>query len=471
MGSALRGTRIARRSAGRCLNGRARRWARRQPSSAVRPFRHRDGRLIRGRRGAVVRLLQRQADEAGGLVTTNRVANLLRKRESPQRPTFLELFFDLVYVFALTRIVHELVLDYTRGHVADTLTTSLSENGETLLLLLALWWIWAQTAWTTSRFDPYQPAIQFVVLATMLGSLFLAVAISGALAETGLLFASTYVVIQVGRTLFFVLTVRGHDLRRVNMLALVWFSASAVPWITGAFAPELTRNSLWTLALAIDYVAGRLGWPVPWLGRSKVSPWAVAGEHLAERYWQLVIVALGETILTSGSSLLRGPIVAERTSALALSFLTTVLLWRIYFYRAGQILGEAIAASADPGRLGRLAEFSHLLMVSGILVTSAGSELVLIDPTGHAKPAWVGAILGGPALYLAGRSVFEHVAFARVSRPRPIGILVLAALAPVMVGLPPLGVAAAAAAVLLGVAVSDAIRAHGRPLEQASPPR
>ncbi|MFI6265865.1 low temperature requirement protein A [Micromonospora sp. NPDC051006] len=399
------------------------------------------------------------------------MANLLRKRESPQRPTFLELFFDVVYVFALTRIVHELVLDYTRGHVAETLTTSLSENGETLLLLLALWWIWTQTAWMTSRFDPFQPAIQVVVVATMLGSLFLAVAISGALAETGMLFAGTYVAIQVGRTLFFALTLRGHDLRRVNMLALVWFGASAVPWLTGAFAPELTRNLLWTLALAIDYLGGRLGWPVPWLGRARVSPWAVAGEHLAERYWQLVIVALGETILTSGSSLLRGPIVAERTVALTLSFLTTVLLWRIYFYRAGQILGEAIAASAAPGRLGRSAEFSHLLMVAGIVATSAGSELVLIDPTGHAKPAWVGAILGGPALYLAGRSLFEYVAFARVSRPRPIGIVVLACIAPVMVGLPPLWVAAAAAAVLLGVAVSDAVRAHGRPLEQASPPR
>ncbi|MFC3499984.1 low temperature requirement protein A [Micromonospora krabiensis] len=404
-------------------------------------------------------------------MTTNRAANLLRKRESPQRPTFLELFFDLVYVFALTRIVHELVLDYTRGHVAETLTTTLSENGETLLLLLALWWIWAQTAWTTSRFDPFQPAIQVVVVATMLGSLFLAVAISGALAETGLLFAGTYAAIQVGRTLFFALTMRGHILRRVNMLALVWFGASAVPWLTGAFAPELTRNLLWTLALAIDYLGGRLGWPVPRLGRARESPWAVAGEHLAERYWQLVIVALGETILTSGSSLLRGPIVAERTLALTLSFLTTVLLWRIYFYRAGQILGEAIAASADPGRLGRSAEISHLLMVAGILATSAGSELVLMDPTGQAKPAWVGAILGGPALYLAGRSLFEYVAFARVSRPRPIGILVLAGIAPVMVGRPPLGVAAAAAAVLLGVAVSDAIRAHGRPLEQASPPR
>ncbi|GGO21948.1 low temperature requirement protein A [Micromonospora parathelypteridis] len=398
------------------------------------------------------------------------MANLLRRRESPQRPTFLELFFDLVFVFALTRVVHELVLDYTRGHVADRLTTSLAENGETLLLLLAVWWIWTQTAWMTSRFDPFQPAVQFVVITTMYGSLLLAVAISGALAETGLLFASTYVAIQVGRSLFFVVIVRGHDLRRVNMLALVWFGVSAVPWLAGAFAPELTRNSLWTVALAIDYLGGRLGWPVPGLGRAKMSPWAVAGEHLAERYWQLVIVALGETILTSGSSLLRGPIVAQRTLALTVSFLITVLLWRIYFYRAGQILGEAITASADPGRLGRLAEFSHLLMVVGILASSAGSELVLIDPLGDAKRAWVGAILGGPALFLAGRSVFEYVAFARVSRPRPIGILVLAAMAPIMVGLPPLGVAAAAVVVLLGVAISDTIRAHGRPLEQASPP-
>ena len=118
----------------------------------------------------------------------------------------------------------------------------------------------------TSRFDPFQPPIQFVVVATMYGSLLLAVAISGALAETGLLFASTYVAIQVGRTLFFVGIVRGHNLRRVNMLALIWFGASAVPWLAGAFAPEVTRNSLWTVALAIDYLGARLGWPVPGLG-------------------------------------------------------------------------------------------------------------------------------------------------------------------------------------------------------------
>ncbi|MDG4807576.1 low temperature requirement protein A [Micromonospora sp. WMMD1120] len=340
-----------------------------------------------------------------------------------------------MFVFALTRIVHELVLDYTRDHVAERLSTSLAENGETLLLFLAVWWIWTQTAWVTSKFDPFQPAI------------------------------------QVGRTLFFALILRGHTLRRVNMLAFVWFGVSALPWLSGAFAPEVTRNSLWTLALAIDYLGARFGWPVPGLGRAEVSPWAGAGEHLAERYWQLVIVALGETILTSGSSLLLGPIGAERTLALTVSFVVTVLLWRIYFYRAGQILGEAIAASADPGRIGRLAELAHLLMVAGILAGSAGSELTLIDPTGAARPAWVGAILGGPALFLAGRSLFEYVAFARVSWPRPIGIVLLAAMAPAMVGLPPLAVTGAAVAVLLGVAVSDTIRAHGRPLEQASPPR
>ncbi|GAB3942782.1 hypothetical protein GCM10027614_30440 [Micromonospora vulcania] len=115
----------------------------------------------------------------------------------------------------------------------------------------------------------------------MFGSLLLAVAISGALAETGLLFASTYVALQVGRTLFFVLTLRGHDLRRVNMLALVWFGVSAVPWLSGAFfASEVARNSLWTLALVIDYLgadsAGPYrGWVVRGCprGPSRASTW------------------------------------------------------------------------------------------------------------------------------------------------------------------------------------------------------
>jgi low temperature requirement protein LtrA len=109
-------------------------------------------------------------------------------------------------------------------------------------------------------------------------------------------------------------------------------------------------------------------------------------------------------------------------------------------------------------------------MVAGIVVTAVGVELVIAHPFGHSKRPWILVILGGPALFLAGRALFEYAVFARVSLDRPIGVLVLAALAPVVLLLPPLPVALAATAVLTGVGIADAVSTRGRPPERPSPP-
>jgi low temperature requirement protein LtrA len=160
-----------------------------------------------------------------------------------------------------------------------------------------------------------------------------------------------------------------------------------------------------------------------------------------------------------------------RTAAFVVSFATTVLLWRIYIYRAGELLPAAIAAARDPGRLARSASFAHLLMVAGVVAIAVGYELVITHPFGHTDTAWIAVILGGPALFLVGRAIFEHAVFARVSRSRLIGLVVLTAIAPAMVLVPPLVVAVAAALVLVGIAVTDAARARGRPPEPPSTPR
>ena len=161
---------------------------------------------------------------------------------------------------------------------------------------------------------------------------------------------------------------------------------------------------------------------------------------------------------------------ADRSAAIVVSFATTVLLWRIYIYRAGELLGTAIGAARDPLRVGLPMNSSHLIMVAGIVVTAVGQELVIAHPLAHTRPAWTTVILGGPALFLAGRALFEYATFARVSRDRPIGLLVLAAMTPVMLHLPPLLPAIAATAVLAGIAVADANRARRHPPEPPSPP-
>ncbi|WP_279306036.1 low temperature requirement protein A, partial [Micromonospora globispora] len=182
---------------------------------------------------------------------------------------------------------------------------------------------------------------------------------------------------------------------------------------------------------------------------------------MAERYQQFFLVALGETILVAGLAYSHNPFSPPRTAAFAAAIVTSVLLWRIYVRRAGQILGEAVTKAAHPAAIGRSAADTHLVMVVGLVSTAIGYELVLDHPLGHNHVTWIAMILGGPAIFLAGRARFEYEVFGRVSPSRWIAILVLLFLAPFLLHLAPLLSAAAAAVVLLAVAVADARRAWG----------
>ncbi|WP_231930964.1 low temperature requirement protein A [Micromonospora coriariae] len=395
----------------------------------------------------------------GEPMTTSRAGKLLRKPGDPQRATFLELFFDLAFVYVLTQLSQVLSRDLTwRGAF------------HTLVLLLAVWWVWCSTATVPDRFDPQRPTIQLLVIATLVGSLVMAVALPAVFGAQGLVFAGAYVAVQVGRSLGLLVALRGHELQRGALRVVIWFCASAVPWIAGALVHGTAREALWTLAVAIDYLAGKLRYLTPGLGRSPPAELPSAAEHLAERHRQFFIIALGELILVSASTLGGSGFAPDRTAAFLVSIATTVLLWRIYIYRAGELSAGAIAGSPDPARLGLSAFYAHLVMVAGVVVTAVGAELVIAHPSGHPQTAWIAVILGGPALFLAGRARFEYAVFSRVSRDRPIGLLALAALAPVMLLVPPLVAALAATAVLAGVAISDAARARGHPPEPPSPP-
>jgi low temperature requirement protein LtrA len=390
---------------------------------------------------------------------TSRAGELLRMPGEPQRATFLELFFDLVFVLAITQLSQGLIQRLTW-----------SGAYQALVLLLAVWWVWTYTAWTTDLYDPQRPPIQRLVIATMFGTFLMAVALPDAFGKRGLIFAGVYVAIHIGRHLFLVLALRGHELQRRTALVLFWFGVSAVPWTVGALLHETARGALWALATAVDYVAAILRYPTPGLGRLSTSAWPVVAEHLTERYRQLFTIALGELILVSGLTLYRAGFAPDQTAAAVVSLTTTVLLWRIYLYRAGELLPAAIAKAPDPDRRARSAAVAHFPMVAGIVVTAVGVELVIGHPLGHTKPAWIAVILGGPALFLAGRAVFEYQVFSRVSRDRPIGLLVLVALTPAVFLIPPLLASLAATAVLAGIAVADAARAKGRPPEPPSPP-
>ncbi|MFC4017549.1 low temperature requirement protein A [Micromonospora sp. GCM10011542] len=387
----------------------------------------------------------------------------------PGRATFLELFFDLVYVFALTRISARAVEDLVEpGGVGAGM--AFTGGGKTLLLLFALWAVWQGTAWTTSRYDPHHVWLQTVVITALVCSMVMGVAIPRAFSQTGLMFAVAYVVAQLSRPLILLIALGPHPYRRLKLRMAVVFAATGVLWIVGALLPTNAQVVLWAVALGAEYLAARCGWPVPGLGRATISRWDIAGEHLAERYQQFFLVALGETILVAGFAYSKGPYGFGHATAFVLALATSIMLWRIYIQRAGQILGEAVVKARQPATIGRSAADTHLVMVVGLAAVAVGHELVVDHPLEHPPMAWLAVVLGGPALFLAGRARFEYEVFGRVSRSRWIAILVLLVLSAPLLLLPALAAAATAVLVLLAVAVADARRAWGSPPEVAAPP-
>ncbi|PZF92716.1 low temperature requirement protein A [Micromonospora deserti] len=384
----------------------------------------------------------------------------VRDEESPRRVTLLELFFDLVYVVALAFI--------SRGLVTNL---SWHSAGQALIMLAAIWWTWAITTLVTDMYDPERNEIKLLIAAVMFGALLMTTAIPGAFGAHGLVFAGAYVAIHIGRGLFLMPAVRREpQTQRRAARIVVWFAISAVPWIAGALVAGDARMGLWALALTIDYLGFRLAYPVPGLGVVPESQRHVTAEHLSERYQQFFIIALGDAILTIGTMFSLEHHELEHIAALAVAFATTLLLWRIYVHKSGELLPLAIATAQVPNKFLYTAPYTHLLMVAGVVTTAAGFDLFLHEPGTHSPPAWAAVILGGPALFLIGRAAFEYEVFSRVSLSRPGGLLALLTVAPAAVFLPPLFAALAAMVVLAAVAVADARRSRGKPPEAPAPP-
>ncbi|WP_255510027.1 low temperature requirement protein A [Micromonospora sp. AP08] len=394
-----------------------------------------------------------------------RGAGLLRSPGSSGRATFLELFFDLVFVFALTRVSQRLI-----NSLPATGWTLAAAVGRTVLLFLALWMIWMITVWVTSRYEPEQGVIQAVVVSTMFASLVMGVALPRALEERALPFAVAYVAVMFGRPVVIAAALHRHPRRLVALRLAAWAGATAPLWLGGALGPDEMRLPLWALALTVDYVALSTGWPLPRLGSSPTLGWRIAGEHLAERYQQIFLIALGESILVIGVTYSGEKFSAEGAWAFVVAFVTTALLWRIYFHRAGRLLGEALRLARVPGRLGTSAAITHLVIVLGVLTTAVGYEVVIAEPFHRSDAALLLFVVGGPLLFLVGRARFEYEIFGRVSLPRILGGGVLLLLVPLLAHGPAVRALWLVAAVLAGVAVADAWRGRGRPPEMPASP-
>jgi low temperature requirement protein LtrA len=373
----------------------------------------------------------------------SRVNQLRMRQGHDHRVTFVELFFDLVFVFAITQLSHGLLKHLTPlGAV------------QTGLLLLAVWWVWIFTAWWTNWCDPERPAVRLMLGAMMLAGLVLSCSIPRAFEDRALAFALAYVFMQLGRTGFMLWVLRLHDAANFRNFTRIflWFTAAAPFWIAGAFADGTARLWIWAIAIAIEYVSPIAAFWVPGLGRSNTTDWQIEGAHIAERCALFIIIALGESILITGATFADLPWNATTISAFVVSFAGSVAMWAVYFNIGAERASRQIAASDDPGRMARSGyTYIHLLIVAGIIVVAVGDELVLHHPgghDGHTDISTAAAIVGGPALYLVGNALFKRLSTSNLPLSHIAGLALLAVLAPTAMITTPLVLSAGTTAIL-----------------------
>jgi low temperature requirement protein LtrA len=322
-------------------------------------------------------------------------------RDADTRVGFAELFFDLVFVFAITQVSHLLLHHY-----------SLAGALETALIFLAIWWVWIYTTWVLNRLDPERIEVRGLLFALMAAGLFLSMTIPQAFGERGLTFALAFIAMQLGRSLFMFAVSKGNALLRGTYLRIViWFCASAIFWIAGALAdPHHGRLQLWVIALAIEYAGPLTGLYVPGLGRDTTTNWTVKGGHIAERCGLFVIICLGETLLVSGATFSGMEWTTPGTVAFLSSLAGAIGLWWVYFHVGFRRGAHQIEHSEDPGRLARLAfTYAHIPIVAGIVLTAVGAERSIAHPADPANLAEAASVLGGVALFLAGNGWFKRI--------------------------------------------------------------
>jgi low temperature requirement protein LtrA len=382
-----------------------------------------------------------------------------------QRATTLELFYDLVFVFAITQVSH-LLLDHL----------SWEGVGQSLVVLLAVWWSWNYTTWVTNEVDPESIVVRLLLIALMLGSLVMAIAIPEAFGDRALVFAGAYVAIQVGRHSFltFVAADRGTLERRRAGAILIWFLAAGALWIAGALAEGPARTALWLAALAVDYGAPLVTFWVP--GRARVAPeaWQVETAHFAERFQLFIIIALGESVVITGATTSDLELDAARMTAFGLAFLGTAALWWLYFNYVARIAQRRLELAENRTTLARDAyTYLHVLMVAGVIVSAVGDELVIAHPTEELPGREIAAVVAGPALYLLAHAIFRLRMAGSVSWKRLAGALGCVAAGFVGTFAPALVVAALVVAALAAVIGAEhvsgarrAARGEPSPLER-----
>lgn len=358
-----------------------------------------------------------------------------------KRVGFLELFFDLVFVFAITQLVDLLLDDH-----------SLAGWGRAALVLWLIWWAWSQFAWAGNAIDLDRRRTRLALLAVTGAALVAAAAIPTAFDAGAWWFAVPYAAVRLGGLAMYWVGLADEPEHRAALTTyLPVASISPLLILAGAAAHGPARAGLWTAAVVVDVAsvlaAGR--------GEFHVDP-----AHFAERHGLIVIIALGESVVAVGATASAVGLAPTEVALLAASFATVAGLWWCYFDRVHAAAEEHLAAEPDHRRRGHLARdlytLGHLPIVAGTVVLAAGVEEVLAHPTDPIEGFALAALALGPATYLAGFVFGTLRTTGQLPISRAAGMVaVVAWIALAGPHVPPLAAITGLATIIGGVAVVE----------------
>jgi low temperature requirement protein LtrA len=374
---------------------------------------------------------------------TARLSPVLRQSE---RVTALELFFDLVFVLALTQC--------TALMAAEPTWTGL---GKGVLVLGVLWWSWVGYAWLTSVVDPEEGAVRLVMFGAMAALLVVALCVPGAFGDEAFLFACAYGVVRAAHIALFMLASRDDPRLRQSVLGLAGGSAIGVGLLVAASGTDgWLQGALWVLALLLDmgepFLFGSEGWSLEHPG------------HFAERHGLIIIIAIGESIVAIGVGATAG-VDAGVVAAATLGIAVAAAIWWLYFDVVA-MLAERDLTSLPAGRERNerardTYSYLHFPMVAGIVLAALGLKKTLGDVGGELDTVTAFAMLGGTSLYLLGHVGQRLRNVGTVNNHRLVCAVLALLLIPLAVELPAL-VTLALLAVLLWVLIGlEAIRFVG----------
>ena len=372
---------------------------------------------------------------------TRRLTAVMREEETV---TPLELFFDLVFVLALTQCT---------ALMADEPTWEGLAKG--LLVLGVLWWSWVGYAWLTSVVDPEEDAVRLTIFVAMAALLVVGLCVPGAFDDSALIFALAYAVVRIAHIGLFVLASRDDPLFRKSVVGLACSTAIGSGLLIGAsFADGTLQGALWALALLLD-----MGGPY-FFG---ADGWHLAPHHFAERHALIIIIALGESIVAIGvgaEAKVDAGIVLAASIGMAVAAAQWWLYFDVVFHVAARRLADATVGRVQNEMARDSYSYMHFPMVAGIVLVALGMKKTLGHVEDPLKLVPAAALLGGSAVYL-----LAHVAFryrhVHTLNTRRLGLAVLlVAFVPVAVEIPALATVAILAAALV-VLIVEETRSYG----------